>query len=65
MYVVAVKLTTEKTMNNRNIPPPPPSRSIIDRFPKPIRLNLIGTWQKIRGKGILYVACTWTLASLF
>ena len=46
MYVVAVKLTTEKTMNNRNIPPPPPptSRSIIDRFPKPIRLNLIGTW---------------------
>ena len=23
MYVVAVKLTTEKTMNNRNIPPPP------------------------------------------
>ena len=24
MYVVAVKLTTEKTMNNRNIPPPPP-----------------------------------------
>ena len=30
MYVVAVKLTTEKTTNNRNIPPPPPphSRSI-------------------------------------
>ena len=46
---------------------PSPTRSIIDRFPKPIQLNLIGTWyQKIGGwGGILYVACTWTLAALF
>ena len=62
----------QKTMNNSNIPgdnrgmQPLPPRSIIDRFPKPVQLNLIGTWyQKIRGGGILYVACTGTLASLF
>ena len=48
----------QKTMNNSNIPgdnrgmQPLPPRSIIDRFPKPIQLNLIGTsYQKIGGEG--------------